>query len=229
MAISDIQKRHSEAHYQEGGGGDHDLSQIVAGLLKAYRPNPHTVLDIGGGDGFLLHQFRDATARHAIDIAPESIRRMREQGIDACAVDLDTEPLPYRDQTFDAVTCVEVLEHLADPGRVLLETRRVLKDDGVVVVSVPNIYQPATLLLYWADIPPINSARYGHVHFRDFTKRVLCRALRENGLEPIKIRGNRIFPLNDPVSRWFAKCFPRWSHHLIACCRKAPLPKSPGA
>jgi SAM-dependent methyltransferase len=45
--------------------------------------------------------------------------------------------IPFGDSTFDAVILAEVLEHLFDDARSLREARRVLKDDGLLVVSVP--------------------------------------------------------------------------------------------
>jgi len=88
------------------------------------------------------------------------------------------------------------------------------------VVSVPNIYQLLTPLLYLADIPPVNSARYGHLHVNDFTARLLKKALRENNFEIVRMAGDAIFPLTDPVSRAIARQIPRLAHHLIAVCRR---------
>lgn len=53
--------------------------------------------------------------------------------------DLNVEPLPYEDSTFDVVTCAEVLEHLENHREVIREIYRVLKPGGVVVASTPNI------------------------------------------------------------------------------------------
>lgn len=50
----------------------------------------------------------------------------------------DAQNLPCKDQIFARIICSEVLEHLLDPSEALREIARVLKDQGVAVVSVPN-------------------------------------------------------------------------------------------
>lgn len=49
---------------------------------------------------------------------------------------LDATTLPFNDDAFDAVMCLEVLEHLSDPGQALAELCRVARD--FVLVSVPD-------------------------------------------------------------------------------------------
>lgn len=52
----------------------------------------------------------------------------------------DARCLPFREGTFDAVLCAQVLEHVNRPGEVLQEIRRVLKEGGTGILSVPFIY-----------------------------------------------------------------------------------------
>jgi SAM-dependent methyltransferase len=49
--------------------------------------------------------------------------------------------LPFRDRTFDAAICSEVLEHVADDGHVIREIARVLKPGGRLIVSVPFAFR----------------------------------------------------------------------------------------
>jgi ubiquinone biosynthesis O-methyltransferase len=50
----------------------------------------------------------------------------------------DAQELPFDDESFDAVLCSEVIEHVEHPGNVLSEINRVLKPEGVFVLSTPN-------------------------------------------------------------------------------------------
>ena len=57
----------------------------------------------------------------------------RSRGIQVSESDLN-KPLPFPDGTFDVITANQVLEHVWKVDDLLLEIRRVLKDDGVFVV-----------------------------------------------------------------------------------------------
>jgi len=50
----------------------------------------------------------------------------------------NAEELPFEDESFDTVVCTDVLEHLEHPERVVAEMRRVLKEDGELIVMVPS-------------------------------------------------------------------------------------------
>ena len=51
----------------------------------------------------------------------------------------DAHFLPFRDGVFDKILCMEVLEHLESPSKGVMEMRRVLKEDGMIVISMPNV------------------------------------------------------------------------------------------
>jgi SAM-dependent methyltransferase len=53
-----------------------------------------------------------------------------------CDVDQGTN---FEDETFDFITCIAVLEHLFNPFEVVEEFRRILKDGGRLLISVPNV------------------------------------------------------------------------------------------
>jgi 2-polyprenyl-3-methyl-5-hydroxy-6-metoxy-1,4-benzoquinol methylase len=49
------------------------------------------------------------------------------------------EKLPFPNKSFDAVTLLEVIEHLKNPEKTLKEIKRVLKPNGQVIISTPNV------------------------------------------------------------------------------------------
>ena len=49
----------------------------------------------------------------------------------------DSEHLPFQDSSFDAIFCLEALEHMVEPDKALLEIRRCLKDEGYSIILVP--------------------------------------------------------------------------------------------
>lgn len=52
----------------------------------------------------------------------------------------DAQNLPFRDNFAETITLLEVLEHLPDPNKAICEAYRVLKNDGVLIVTVPFLY-----------------------------------------------------------------------------------------
>ena len=54
------------------------------------------------------------------------------------SANFDVDELPWPANTFDAITCMHVIEHLRNPGRIFEEASRVLKPGGVIYVETPD-------------------------------------------------------------------------------------------
>ena len=89
------------------------------------------VLDAGCGEGVLVEEFAGRLRIEGVD-EHYSSPHVRHGSLLA---------LPYPDGAFDRVLCLDVLEHLtfAEQPRALAELRRVLREDGELLVSVPNL------------------------------------------------------------------------------------------
>jgi 2-polyprenyl-3-methyl-5-hydroxy-6-metoxy-1,4-benzoquinol methylase len=100
------------------------------------------VLDLGAKWGGLGIRARDAGLEvqyTGLDLSEENVQRAAELALEVRQADV-TERLPVGDAAYDCVFCLELLEHLTAPISLLAEVRRVLKDDGRAVVSVPSPY-----------------------------------------------------------------------------------------
>ncbi len=77
----------------------------------------------------------------AVDLAPERFAgAIADLGLDVRKCDVETEPAPFADQTFDAVLMNELFEHLRiNPIATLREVRRVLRRGGALLLSTPNL------------------------------------------------------------------------------------------
>jgi len=96
-------------------------------------------LDLGCGDGAITAELaKDGVRVTGVDISPVAIERARaahpQIEFEKAARD---EPLPFGDATFDAVVCLNVLEHVEGTQHFLSEARRVLAPAGVLGLTVP--------------------------------------------------------------------------------------------
>lgn len=99
---------------------------------------PGRLLDIGCSLGYFVEA---AAARGwdavGVEISPFAAQEAREMGLDVRTGTL--EQAEFADSSFDCVTMWDVLEHVPDPRRHMLEVRRVLAPNGLVVIGTPNL------------------------------------------------------------------------------------------
>lgn len=102
-----------------------------------------TVLDFGSGEGYgaSILVNHGAASVHGIDISPLAIEHARikyphESIKFICADCLST---PLEDNSFELATSFEVIEHLTDHAGYIGEVCRLLKDDGILIISTPNL------------------------------------------------------------------------------------------
>jgi len=112
-----------------------------ANFIKAWQ-GVH-VLDVGCGGGFTSEYLAKMGAVvHGIDISPKLIETAKKH---AYSMSLKIEykqgageSLPYEDNRFDVVICVDVLEHVSDLRKVISEIQRVLKPGGLFLFDTIN-------------------------------------------------------------------------------------------
>jgi len=108
------------------------------------------VLDIGTGKGrFAISYALNGAQVTALDISREMLRDARAAALAAgVAVQFclsDAEALPFPPATFDVVSCMEAIMHFPQPVAALQEMARVVKPEGVVLLSMTNRYRLAAL------------------------------------------------------------------------------------
>jgi SAM-dependent methyltransferase len=104
--------------------------QVVADYFST-RPAPLRILDLPAGNGLLADALR-ATG-HEVVCADINRERADYEYVDMAG------PLPFADGAFDAVICLEGLEHLVNPVALIAELARVTRAGGEIVISTPNV------------------------------------------------------------------------------------------
>lgn len=193
-------------------------------LRAILRQNPAAkILDIGCGDGEIFKDFKNDDNLFGVDISEGLLKRAAANGYKTSCVDIEEEGLPYDSQSFDVVITGETIEHIVNTDLFLAEINRVLKEQGKLIVSVPNINQPISLLMMaLLDLPPRFSARFRSPHVKDFTLRTARAALRALGFKVLKSEGSGFYipGLNNNYFTALAKRLPRCSSEIVFLCQK---------
>lgn len=151
---------------------------------------PGRVLDVGCGNGeFLLSLEQRGWEVHGVEFSAEAAALARAKGLAVHRGELTSAAFPP--SFFDVVTLWHVAEHLPDPLSELTEIRRVLRDDGLLVLEVPNSDCLSRRLCgaQWRqwDVPR---------HLQHFTPTTLERALTQAGFALIHRRNLHFIDFN---------------------------------
>jgi 2-polyprenyl-6-hydroxyphenyl methylase/3-demethylubiquinone-9 3-methyltransferase len=173
----------------------HDEVRRIMVACRKGQTNARCVLDVGCGKGELLRSLADqASELHGCDWLP-SIPEV--QHIIFRRVDINYNGLEaYEDLSFDTVLCSDVIEHIESPAMLLREISRVLRPDGIAIVSFPNSWNllERTRYLFKASFRRFKSERksgpWGHISF--FTPEVLESLCDRAGLQIISLSGGLI-------------------------------------
>jgi len=114
------------------------------------------VLDVGCGTGALLNELREkADYVVGVDISSEALDFCRLQGHENL-VKADGASLPFKDEEFDIITAIGVIEHISDDKRFLSELQRVLKKHGRLILLTSSF----PFLWTQADVANEHKRRY---------------------------------------------------------------------
>jgi SAM-dependent methyltransferase len=132
------------------------------------------VLDAGCGSGRTLEELVDYGDAAGIELDGDAAELARMRGIGEVQVGT-LEQLPWPSETFDLITCLDVIEHIADDRAALAELRRVCRPGGFALVTVPA-YQAL-----WSLHDEANH------HHRRYSRRALRNAADDSGWTVVRM------------------------------------------
>ena len=171
---------------------------VVAELLLEDK-DCKRVLDIPSGAGAFTNRLLQKNIEvHSADI--ENIMMVENKNFREADMN---KRLPYEDNTFCAVVCIDGIEHIERPFDFVRECHRVLREGGKLIISTPNIH---ALRSRWrwlltghhnkckSPLDEVNVTPLHHINMISFTE--IRYLLHSNGFEIEKTTTNRIKPIS---------------------------------
>jgi 2-polyprenyl-3-methyl-5-hydroxy-6-metoxy-1,4-benzoquinol methylase len=190
VAASPYQSKKSDAY------SSHSLILGLAGNGAGRR-----LLDVGTAHGYLAETLRLRGFRvTGIEADPVLAKEAAKHCDEVLLLDLD-DNLPTLTESYDVMVFGDVLEHLNNPAGVLRELASSLREDGSIIISLPNvanIYMRLSLLVGRFDYQ--DRGILDRTHLRFFTRKTFLQFLLEAGLEVEKLAATPI-PLQLVVPR----------------------------
>ncbi len=135
------------------------------------------LLDIGCATGFFMELAKtNGFDVSGIEISDFAAKKGREKGLNIVTGDIFTPEFPS--EHFDVITMFDVIEHVPNPKETILEAKRILKKDGILVINTPDAESLWARVLggNWQLIMPPEHINY-------FSPKNLGNYLKENGFE----------------------------------------------
>ena len=158
--------------------------------------NNKDILDFGSGNGGYLHYAsKEAKSISALELEAAISQQYKEYGIELFR---DIKEL---NKKFDVITMFHVMEHLPNPKEMIKQLSSNLKDDGKIIVEVPNS-DDALLSLYESE--SFSKFTYWSCHLFLFNAKTLQELVKQCGLKIDFIKHIQRYPLSNHLY-WLSK------------------------
>ena len=155
-------------------------ASIIKTVVAMARDNSYrftTILDVGCGAHPSYAREIAAMGKqvHGVDFTFNFLRLAKPTSGDMKLAQADATRMPYRDSAFDAAICSETAEHIPDDRGVVREIARVLKPDGILFFTVPNLWN-ADRIIHMLKAKDFTVRLVDH-HLREYSPRQVSRLL----------------------------------------------------
>ena len=199
LAASEIRKHYDRKYYKSDNPSDktryidynfrylksHEKKrfQDIFKYLEKFLPQKGRLLDLGAATGFLVQEANKRgwqaegveISKWAADYGKKNLKVKIFPG--------DLFEARFNKETFEAITMLDILEHLEDPSKVLEEAHRILKKGGVIYIETINFDNFITRYLiknnYKHMVPAYHLIYFGRRQLGQFLKKAKLQVLKE--------------------------------------------------
>lgn len=204
-------------------------------ILRLIPKSARKILDVGCGEGVLGKQIKeldDGIEVTGIEKDPVSCNKA-EAVLDSVILgDVESLQVSFKENYFDCIIAGDILEHLVDPWKTLENLRHSLKDEGLVISSIPNIrYYKALIRLLCGYWDYADWGIFDRSHLRFFCLTNIKEMFREAGFEIEHIGRNRVSARGFRVLNYLCvnrlKEFLTYQYYIVARKTAAPVQAVP--
>lgn len=146
------------------------------------------VVDIGCHSGLFTEKIIlkiNPSEIYGIDISKKAIKKAKQRIKKGKFITGDAQELPFKNNYFDAAFCLEMIEHVDYPEKVMQEMYRVLKKGGYGIILIPtdNLLFKVIWFLWNLRYPV-----WKHVHVQSFPGNILEEMVKEKGFKIDRVK-----------------------------------------
>ncbi len=205
-------------YYLENKESEGKILERRINFIKKYKSRGN-LLDVGCSIGtFLAIAKKHGFDTYGIDINKSAVEYAKNLGLNAEVKDLSS----FKDETFEVIILNDVLEHVENPIKMLKDIKRIMKEDGILEISTPNVD---------SILAKISGRRWLHIkpneHLYYFSPETLTKILELSGFKLIGHRYfNRVREINVILRKLetYSKFFPKLIKVVPGFIRKIKLP-----
>ncbi len=167
---------------------------------KLLPPSCNSLIDLGCGVGdFLTLAKKQFITVIGVDLNESAVKLCQRKNL--FVKKQDAAHTKFKNHTFDIVRAQNILEHLSQPEKLLIEAKRILKRDGYLVIHAPT---------HFSTLYPITNFWDDYTHIRPFTKRGIYRLLTDFNFQIIYFKGYTVGrnPLETVLGKILEKFIP---------------------
>lgn len=199
-----------------------NVFQIIDNELKHFKPK--NFLDVGCSSGDRTQLVADHFQIQSeyvcgVDYDYNLVSQCKEK-FNAKQIDLEIEDLPFNDGCFDLVMYNQVLEHLKNDQKTLENIVRVTKQQGYILIGIPNLAHLINRLFLLFGVQPLfNRLRTSHV--RGFTHSAFVQVLESiPDIQLVSSAGALMYPLPFFLAKPMSSCFKGLSGYICYLLQK---------
>lgn len=219
--LEELQKHYDDLYAETPVRDDDRGYQWLAGKLYEKMPELTSLLDVACGGGYFLREVgrraKGTISLTGIDISSVALKLAQQEISQASLVLASAEEMPFKDESFDAISCLGSMEHFLDIAKAIAEMKRVIRPKGIFFILLPNMF-------WYKDILSVlctgNRKTRNQIHERFASLGEWVNLFKDLGLEVVSVDKYNGIARNPWKQRLKDCLIPlRVSYHFLFTCR----------